>query len=284
MKLNDLYEKMEQLQNQANIEFGILGNSTLGLPIYLVHIGDKNKDQIIVEASIHAREYITTLIAIEQAKHLSNMQLDFGIYFVLCANPDGVGLVLEGKNFSLLDEEKKHKLTQIIKGNDFSLWKANINGVDCNVNFDALWGGGKNNVKQCSPANYIGSKPNSEIEVKNLINLASQIKPVLTLSYHTKGNVIYYGFEVLSKKQIKRDFIIAKKISKINGFKPVKTIKSTGGYSDFVSLTYGVPALTIEFGSDKLSHPIEEKYLDVLTKNNLAIPLTSYQALQDYKK
>lgn len=235
MKLCDLYEKMEQLQNQENIEFGILGNSTLGLPIYLIHVGNKDNDQIIVEASIHAREYITTLIAIEQVKHLAKKHLDFGVYFVLCVNPDGVGLVLEGKNFSLLNKEKKQALKTINKTNDFSLWKANINGVDCNVNFNALWGGGKSNVKELSSANYIGQKPNSEIEVKNLINLTEQIKPILTLSYHTKGNVIYYGFEVLSKEQIKRDLFIAKRLSKVNGFKPVKTAKSTGGYSDFVS-------------------------------------------------
>jgi len=275
---------MEQLQNQKNIKFGVLGNSTLGLPIYLVHIGDKNKDQIIIEASIHAREYITTLIAIEQIKHLSKVKLDFGIYFVMCANPDGVGLVLEGKKFSLLNEEKKHKLIKINQSNDFAFWKANINGVDCNVNFDALWGGGKSNVTKLSSANYIGTKPNSEVEVKNLINLTRQIKPVLTLSYHTKGNIIYYGFEVLSEEQKKRDLFIAKKIAKTNGFMPVKTADSTGGFSDYVSLHFGVPAFTIEFGCDKLTHPIEEKYLDILTKNNLEIPQVSYLALKEYKK
>lgn len=284
MKLCELYEKLEELQNEPNVEFGILGTSTLGLPIYLAHIGNKDKDQIIVEASIHAREYVTALVAFEQVKHLAKMSLEFGIYFVLCANPDGVGLVLEGKNFALLNEKRKSCLVEINKGNDFSHWKANINGVDCNVNFDALWGKGKSNVKKCGSANYIGTHPNSEIEVKNLIDLTKQIGPVLTLSYHTKGNVVYYGFEVLAKEQIKRDLLLAKAIAKTNGFKTVKTVKSTGGYSDYVSFCFGVPALTIEFGEDKLNHPISEKFLEVLTKNNLELPLICYKALADYNK
>lgn len=283
MKLTDLYEKMEQLQNNENIEFGILGSSALGLPVYLVHIGKKEGDQIIVEAGIHAREYITTLVAVEQIKHLSQMFLDFGIYFVMCANPDGAGLVLDGRHFSCPGGELMKKLISINKSDNFEMWKANINCVDCNVNFDALWGHGKSNIRQPAGANFIGFNPNSEIEVQNLIELTRQIKPVLTLSYHTKGNVIYYGFEVLTKNQIKRDLFIAKQLAKINGFKPIKTYKSTGGYSDFVSQNFGVPSFTVEFGKDSLKHPIGQQYLDELLKNNLEIPLICHRALKKWE-
>lgn len=282
MKFQKFYSLIEKLKTTKNIKVGILGNSSCGLPIYLVHVGCIEGEQIIVEAAIHAREYITTLIALKQIKHLAKTKLNFGIYFVLCVNPDGVALVLDGKKVCFINEAQKQKLVKINKGKDFSLWKANANGVDCNVNFDALWGKEKSNITHVSSANYIGKEPNSEVEVKNLIELTKQVKPVLTLSYHTKGNVIFYGFETLTRKQIKRDLFIAKEISKANKFKPVKTKKSTGGFSDFVSLNYGVPAFTIEFGGDTLTHPITEKHLSELLQGNLTLPIVAYEALKKY--
>ena len=284
MKFQTFCKKQEKLQKHKNVTFGILGNSSFGLPVYLVHIGKTQGDQIIVEAAIHAREYVTTLVAISQIKHLSKMKLDVGIYFVLCANPDGVGLVLDGKKCSFLSEAQKQNLAKINKGKDFSLWRANGRGVDCKVNFDALWGKGKSNITHVASANYIGERACSEREVQNLMELANQIKPVLTLSYHTKGNVIYYGFEVLKRKQIKRDLFIAKEMAKSNNYKPVKTNRSTGGFSDYISKHFGVPAFTVEFGKDSLTHPIRESHLSELLRGNLNLPILAYEALKKYNE
>ena len=83
------------------------------------------------------------------------------------------------------------------QSNDFNLWKANANAVDLNVNFNALWGGGEQNVFCVAPANFVGYYPDSEREVNTLINLTNSVNPALTLSWHTKGEVIYYGFAYL---------------------------------------------------------------------------------------
>ena len=83
-----------------------------------------------------------------QAKHLlkhPELLLDGGIYFIPMTNPDGVRLAQEGAGF-IRNKELKKNLLQINGGPDFSLWKANINGVDLNTNFDARWGQGKRNV------------------------------------------------------------------------------------------------------------------------------------------
>ena len=81
------------------------------------------------------------------------------------------------------------------KGKDFSLWKANARGVDLKVNFDAKWGPGKQNVRYPASANYIGSMPFSEPETRALAEFTKEVKPDATISYHTKGGEIYYGFE-----------------------------------------------------------------------------------------
>ena len=197
MTLTDIYTDIENLANLPGVDLTTIGYSVLNNPIYAVHIGDYQGDQIIVEGAIHAREYITSLLLVEMVKYLHDKVSGYGIYFIPLVNPDGVGLVLEGADN--LPEETKDFVLSINGGsNDFSLWKANINAVDLNVNFDALWGGGSQNVTYPSSGNFIGYEPNSEPEVQALIAFTESIKPVLTLSYHTKGEVIYYGFEVLT--------------------------------------------------------------------------------------
>ncbi len=167
-----------------------------------------------------------------------------------------------------------------------SLWKANANAVDLNVNFDALWGNGKSNVFFPAPLNYVGKEPNSEPEVKALIDFTLQVKPMMTISYHTKGEVIFYGFEKLSKNEIERDKKIAKKIAIITGYKIEKTKQSVGGYSDWVSQTFHVPAFTIELGSDDLTHPLTEELLPILFKQNKNIPKLALKLIttNDYSK
>ena len=60
-------------------------------------------------------------------------------------NPDGVALALGGLS-SVKEPSRADFLRGLNGGEDFSLWKANANGVDLNVNFDARWGAGIKNV------------------------------------------------------------------------------------------------------------------------------------------
>jgi g-D-glutamyl-meso-diaminopimelate peptidase len=278
LKLQNIYREIEDLKSIDGVDLTIIGESTLGNPIYAVHIGCYDCPQIIIEASIHAREYITSLVLIEQIKYLNRKIEGFGIYAIPLVNPDGVKLVLEGvQNFP---QERKDFLLKVNNFNkNFSLWKANANAVDLNVNFDALWGGGMQNIRYPAPANFIGYNPNSEIEVINLINFTKKINPVLNLSYHTKGEVIYYGFETLSKEQIQRDEKIAQDLASYLNYIPVKTYKSTGGYSDWVSYNYGIPSFTIEMGKDNLKHPINITALPNIFEQVKNLPIIAYEAI-----
>jgi g-D-glutamyl-meso-diaminopimelate peptidase len=279
MTLTDIYTDIENLNNLPGVDLEIIGYSELGQPIYAAHIGDYEGDQMIIEGAIHAREYITALLLVEMVKYLHNQIQGFGIYFIPLVNPDGVQLVLEGADF--LPQEKREFVLKVNNYNpDFSQWKANINAVDLNVNFNALWGGGAQNVTYPAPANFIGYEPNSESEVQTLIEFTTRVNPVLTLSYHTKGEVIYYGFEVLSQSEIARDLSIAQQIARTTGYLPVKTENSTGGYSDWVSDNLRVPAFTVEVGRETLSHPIPISYLPEIFEQNKQVPLVAYDALR----
>lgn len=275
MTYNELINEIKSLKYLPGASFSIIGTSMLNEPIYCVHLGDFEGAQISIDGGIHAREYITSFLVCDLAKYVATKKFKGGIYFIPLVNPDGVRLVLDGINYIICDKTKAY-LQLVNNGNlDFSLWKANANAVDLNVNFDALWGEGEKNVKCPSGENFIGFFPNSERETLNMINFANNINPSMVISYHTKGEVIYYGFETLTDKQILRDKKIADVFAGITGYMPIKTTNSVGSYTDWISLNYKVPAFTFEVGSESLTHPISVNFLPEILEQNKEIPLTA---------
>ena len=283
MTYQDFDNYITSLSGYPNLDFGVMGYSTFGQPMYYAHYGQYDNNQIIIEGSIHAREYLAGLLVVELAKSIAdlNPEVTGGIYFIPNVNPDGVRLVLDGTVD--LCPKLQEALTTINDGNtDFSQWKANGLGVDLNVNFDALWGGGSQNVFCVAPANFVGYYPNSEREVQNLINFTNIVQPKLTISYHTKGEVIYYGFEVLNEANLTRDYNIGTLLSEVTGYQLVRTVASTGGYSDWVSQHLQVPAYTIEIGNPNLPHPLGVENIQTVLEQNRDVPLTALNATYEY--
>ena len=272
MTFEELNNRIIALKNIPNMDFFILGYSTLGQPIYAVHLGNYNGKQILIEGGIHAREYPASLVLIDIIEYISTQNLEGGIYAAPLVNPDGARLVLDGLNWIKCDKLKEYILN--INGNskDFSQWKADILAVDLNVNFDALWGEGAQNVFCPAPGNFVGYYPESEREVRELIDFSYRTNPDLTLSFHTKGEVIYYGFEALTPEELARDTEIANYISTINGYTPVMTENSVGGYSDWVSQYLRVPAFTIEIGPLSAPTPIPQEYITPAVEANKNLP------------
>ena len=280
MTYAELIAEIMTLDTTTNIDRVAVGYSTLNQEIYGYHIGEYSGPQILIEGGIHAREYPATLVVVGMAKYLSTRDItNGGIYIIPLVNPDGVRLVLDGVDWLTCEKQREYVLSINEGSSDFSQWKADIWAVDLNVNFPALWGGGGQNVFCPSPANWVGYYPASEREVRTLMELTDNIRPALTLSYHTKGEVIYYGFETLTPEEIARDLEIANIISGINGYIPVKTENSTGGYSDWVSETYRIPAFTVEVGNASLPTPIPLDVVPDATTLNRDVPIALLEYL-----
>lgn len=260
MTFAEINDRIVALGDLPGVDLSVMGYSTMNMPIYSVHLGEYSGKQLLIEGGIHAREYPSTLVLLDILEYLSTIPLAGGVYIVPLANPDGARLVLDGLDWLNCDKQKNYIL-DIIDGSDFSQWKADIMSVDLNVNFDALWGEGSQNVFCPSPENFVGYYPESEREVRNLIDYSYKVRPDLTLSFHTKGEVIYYGFELLSPENLARDRQIAEFISTINGYTPIQTVGSVAGYSDWVSEYLGVPAFTIELAPVTAPTPITEEYI-----------------------
>lgn len=277
---SELVEQVNSVINMSGVDKFLLGYSTMGQEIYGIHIGQYSGPQIIIESGIHAREYPAVLVVLGMAKYLATIpNLAGGVYIIPLVNPDGVRIVLEGVDWLPCENYRKY-LASINGGStDYSQWKASATAVDLNVNFPALWGEGSQNVFCPAPGNFVGWYPASEREVRQLIDFTYSISPALTLSYHTKGDVIYYGFETLTPEELDRDRELAGIISSINGYTPIKTENSVGGYSDWVSEYIGVPAYTIEVGSATLPTPIPISTVEPAIELNKNVPIVLLERL-----
>ena len=254
-KYSDLLQEIDKF-NILGVETGTIGDSALGQRIPYIFVGKKNEYSMIVQGAIHAREHITALLIVNQAKFLvkrQNLLMRGGIYFVPMANPDGVRLCQEGLGW-IEDKKLRQRLREIAGGNDFSQWKANANGVDLNVNFDAKWAKGKENVFYPRFADYVGKAPESEAETQNLVRFTNSVNPVCTISYHTKGEVVFWRFNQ-PKAKLWHDYRLAKAIAGELGYKLGDGSGSAGGYKDWCIEKKGITAFTIEVGSDNYEYP-----------------------------
>ena len=267
----DIYEKTKRFYESFQGNKTIIGKSVLQRDIYAVKIGDGSPTGI-AQYAIHGREFITAELAFLHAK----IGLKKGSFWLIpLANPDGALLSEVG----LDSVEKNGDKTRLIALNngerDFSLWKANARGVDLNVNFPAKWGKGVKNTRFAGAENYVGEKPFSEPETRALKRFSEKIRPDYTLSYHTKGEEIYWYFYQSERYRL-RDKKLAHVLSEVTGYPLAEAKGSAGGYKDWCIRRLKIPAFTIETGSDLLQHPIREEGLEnILTKNKNALSALS---------
>ena len=254
----DILSKIDCFYSNYKGEKQVLGKSFLGRNIYCFKVSATCRPVIICQYAIHAREYITALLCLEHIKRFETRKKCGTVYFIPTINPDGIDIA-----------------TKINP-----LYKANGRGVDLNVNFDARWGKGKGNSFILGEQNYVGKRPFSEIESEFLRDFTLKVKPDATISYHSKGEEIYYEF-FQSDKQRKIDYKFAKKIAKATGYKIKSTPLSCGGYKDWCISALKIPALTIEVGSDSLTHPIGEENLAKIYKKTKCIAEKTTQFFKD---
>ena len=224
-----IYEEVRRFYQSYSGKKCVIGYSSQSREIYAFHVGEVTDRQFIAVYAVHAREWITARLAL---KHISIGVTKGGGWIIPLLNPDGAAL----------------------SQTTYPLWKANARGVDLNCNFDADWGTGRLNTKVRGGENCIGDFPFSEPETAALRDFTLKIRPYVTLSFHTKGEEIYWEYG--GKGDIKG----AEILQKATGYNVKKIYGSAGGYKEWCIQKLRIPAYTVECGSDRLNHPITKLF------------------------
>ena len=268
MNYFELLQGLKQIDKNYKVK--VIGKTKFNRKIFAVErIVDRSFSTAILVAGMHARENISADILFEMIKqNLFENLTRFNLSFILLSNPDGV--VLQSGGLLAFPLKTQKKLLEMNGGNtDFSMWKANARGVDLNNNFDAKWG---TNIHSSVPAShgFIGEKAMSERETKAIAKYTRKMNPFISISYHTKGEEIYFNF-FQEKSRLVRDEKIARQFEKSTGYKIVNVEKtSSGGYKDWCVEKLKIPALTIELANDELMHPIGKEHLkEIFDKNKM---------------
>ena len=224
-----IYDEVRRFYQSYSGRKCVIGYSCQNREIYAFHVGEQIGRQFIAVYAIHAREWITARLAL---KHVKIGVVNGGGWIIPLLNPDGA---------------TRSQTT-------YPLWKANARGVDLNCNFDADWGSGRLNVKTRGGENCIGDFPFSEPETSALRDFTLKVRPFVTLSFHTKGEEIYWEYGG------KGDMLGAEILRSATGYEVKKIYGSAGGYKDWCIQKLHIPAYTLECGSDYLKHPITKLY------------------------
>ena len=246
----DVYSELTRFYDTYRGEKTVFGQSAEGRNLYAFFAGEHTYPIGICQYAIHAREWITAYLACEQ---IARGVKRGGVWFLPLTNPDGALLATRG--ISCVSPARREKLLALNGGEDFSLWKANAEGVDLNVNFPAEWGTGKRNLFAPAPENFVGDAPLCAPESRALAEFTLKTSPDFTISWHTKGEEIYWRFRQPFFRR-RRDFKLAARLAKSTGYPLKEAPGSAGGYKDWCVEKLKIPAFTVEAGEDVLPHPL----------------------------
>ena len=159
-------------------------------------------------------------------------------------------------------DRKKEESDRTISYEEYlSLWKANANGIDINRNFDAGWDTVPNE-EQPGYDRYKGISSESEPETQILVNMVLNNNFDKVMSYHARGQLIYFDAEGNSPiiSQLSSQF--AQDVFQVNRYKPVNNKETPNtflaGFGDWVMLRKNIPSVTIEMGKKPCPLSTEE--------------------------
>lgn len=270
------------------LEISSAGKSVLGNDIPVIKIGSGKKD-ILYSAGFHANEWITAPLVMkflaDYCFTYSNNLNIFGvnsrelynsctIYIMPMVNPDGINLVTG----EIPHNSSLYSNTKIISNNYPSIpfpngWKANIRGVDLNLQFPASWEQARKikfsqGFTSPAPRDFVGYGPLTEPEALAVYNFTLNHEFRLVISFHSQGKVIFWQFQNYNPP---RSFYIGNEFSKVSGYLLAETPfnSSFAGYKDWFIQNYNRPGYTIEVGNGINPLPISQ--FDEIYYDNLGI-------------
>ena len=266
---------------------GEIGRSVMGRPLWRMNLGSGD-NRVLYNAGFHANEWICVPLLLKFVEELSIAfstggrifsvsaaeLMDYAsIYLIPAVNPDGIDLVT-----GELTQGEYYDRAAAIAANypQFSFpsgWKANIRGVDLNLQYPADWEQARENkyaqgIRSPAPADFVGAAPLTAPESRAMYDFTLSVEPELILAYHTQGEVIFWQFLDYEPEGSRS---IAELFSHVSGYRVESTPYSSGfaGYKDWFIQDFNRPGYTIEAGLGVNPLPISD--FDGIYEKNLGI-------------
>ena len=265
----------------------VLTTSAFDRPIRTLVIGTGPR-KVIYSAAHHANEWITTLVLLKFADELAQSIADntallgvpgqqiareATIYMVPMVDPDGVDLVV-----GALPDGPGYRQAQRISRQFPQIpfptgWKANLNGVDLNLQYPAGWLEAREikfmqGFDRPAPRDYVGRAPLDQKESRALAGYTEYIDPDLVLAFHSQGKQNYWKYQDIEIPGARE---LGEVFAKVSGYTLEDTPYASGfaGYKDWFILRFGKPGYTIEVGQGENPLPLEQ--FPEIYRDNLGI-------------
>ena len=265
----------------------IIGRSVMGKPLYALTMGSGRRT-VLYCGTHHGNEWITTPLLLQFAEELASAAVrECAVYnhdarsllestrfiIVPCVNPDGMDIAT-----SFLCQGHTYNRVKGIADSFPAIpfpegWKANVRGVDLNLQYPAAWEQAKE-IKfaqgyTCpAPRDYVGTEPLTQPEARAMVRLTELCSPDRILAYHTQGQVIYPQFKDFDPPD---SMPIAWRLAAASGYdvEPTPPESAAAGYKDWFIQTYNRLGYTIEAGKGVSPLPLED--FDSIYAANLPI-------------
>lgn len=249
--------------------------------------------KVIFSAAYHANEWITALVLLKFveafAEALQTGGEIFGmdaaalaerttIYTVPMVNPDGVDLVTGAIDPESNEYDRAEDIAEDFSAIPFPEgWKANLAGVDLNLQFPAGWLRAREikfsqGYTRPAPRDYVGRAPLNQPESRAMADYTEYIDPDLVLALHSQGGEIYWTFrdyEIPGAREL------GERMAEVSGYRLAEPAEASSyaGYKDWFIQAFRRPGYTIEVGRGTNPLPLEQ--FDEIYRDTLGILVTA---------